>query len=186
MQTKHFLTAMWCPSCFCCILAANCDSLSCSIVGKLLTALLPGLSDRSSAVRKAHAKAIGYLIKVLATLSSVDIVACKHCGTCTQVAKDTSVHKTIEKLKTRYLERDGQLTVVIVVVVLLICFSYGIFMYAVIIFTDSSIKSGLAHTFHAMAIHSPDSAKKLSSEILPLVFLAMHGTAEEDGEHILL
>ena len=32
--------------------------------GKLLTALLSGLSDRSSSVRKAHAKAIGYLIKV--------------------------------------------------------------------------------------------------------------------------
>lgn len=33
-------------------------------IGKFLTALLAGLSDRSSSVRKAHAKAIGYLIKV--------------------------------------------------------------------------------------------------------------------------
>ena len=36
--------------------------------GKLLTALLSGLSDRSSSVRKAHAKAIGYLIKVRSVL----------------------------------------------------------------------------------------------------------------------
>ena len=36
-----------------------------TFAGKLLTALLSGLSDRSSSVRKAHAKAIGYLIKVL-------------------------------------------------------------------------------------------------------------------------
>ena len=36
-----------------------------NFAGKLLTALLSGLSDRSSSVRKAHAKAIGYLIKVL-------------------------------------------------------------------------------------------------------------------------
>ena len=47
--------------------------------------------------------------------------------------------------------------------------------------TDSSNKSGIAHTFHAMALHSPDSAKKVASEILPLVFLAMHAKAKEDG-----
>jgi hypothetical protein len=39
-----------------------------NLVGKLLTALLSGLSDRSSSVRKAHAKAIGYLIKVISVL----------------------------------------------------------------------------------------------------------------------
>ena len=38
------------------------------LAGKLLTALLSGLSDRSSSVRKAHAKAIGYLIKVRSVL----------------------------------------------------------------------------------------------------------------------
>ncbi len=32
--------------------------------GKILTALVSGLVDRSSAVRKAYAKAIGYLVKV--------------------------------------------------------------------------------------------------------------------------
>lgn len=62
---------------------------------------------------------------IITNLSRVDIVTRKHCGTCnilyTQVAKDTSVHKTIEKLKTRYLERDGQS---IVVVSLLLNFSY--------------------------------------------------------------
>ena len=47
--------------------------------------------------------------------------------------------------------------------------------------TDSSNKSGIAHTFHAMALHSPDSAKKVASEILPLIFLAMHAKAKEDG-----
>ena len=48
--------------------------------------------------------------------------------------------------------------------------------------TDINVKSGVALSFHAMAIHSPDSAKKVSTEILPLVFLAMHGTPKEDGE----
>ena len=51
---------------------------------------------------------------------------------------------------------------------------------------DSSNKSGIAHTFHAMALHSPDSAKKVASEILPLVFLAMHAKAKEDGMHIIM
>ena len=49
-------------------------------------------------------------------------------------------------------------------------------------FSDSSIKSGIAHAFHAMAMHSPDTAKNVASDVLPLVFLAMHATAKDDGK----
>ena len=92
-----------------------------------------------------------------------------------QVAKDTSVSKTIVKLKTRYLERDGWFCQ------WMMCVSIHIFCF---LHTDSSNKSGIAHTFHAMALHSPDSAKKVASEILPLIFLAMHAKAKEDGTYI--
>ena len=43
--------------------------------GKLLNTLLSGLSDRSAAVRKAYAKAIGHLIKVRVCDMSVDFTA---------------------------------------------------------------------------------------------------------------
>lgn len=35
-----------------------------SLTGKLLNALLSGLSDRSTSVRKSYATAIGHLVKV--------------------------------------------------------------------------------------------------------------------------
>lgn len=49
---------------------------------------------------------------------------------------------------------------------------------------DPNIQSSAAYVFHAMALHSLDKAKQFSSEILPLVFLAMHAKPqeEEDGE----
>ncbi|XP_019632493.1 PREDICTED: proteasome-associated protein ECM29 homolog [Branchiostoma belcheri] len=53
--------------------------------GKLLSALLSGLNDRNTAVRKNYAAAIGHLVKS---------------------AKDSSVEKLIAKLKTWYLEKE--------------------------------------------------------------------------------
>ncbi|XP_063962407.1 proteasome adapter and scaffold protein ECM29-like isoform X1 [Lytechinus pictus] len=53
--------------------------------GKLLSSLLSGLNDKSMAVRKLNASAIGNLIKV---------------------AKDSSVEKLILRLKTWFLEKD--------------------------------------------------------------------------------
>ena len=47
--------------------------------------------------------------------------------------------------------------------------------------TDANIKSSIAHVFHAVAMHSPDTGKNIASEFLPLVFLAMHTKASEEG-----
>lgn len=99
--------------------------------GKLLGAFLSGLSDRSSAVRKAYAKAIGHLVKV---------------------AKETSITKMIEKLKTWYHEKD-----------------------------DPHLKASTALVFHAISLHSSDTAKAFAADLLPLVFLAMHAKPEDEG-----
>lgn len=53
--------------------------------GKLMSAMLTGLSDRNLAVRKAYASALGHLVKV---------------------ATDSSTEKLMIKLKTWYMEKD--------------------------------------------------------------------------------
>lgn len=53
--------------------------------GKLMSAMLTGLSDRNVAVRKAYASALGHLVKV---------------------ANDNSTEKLMMKLKTWYMEKD--------------------------------------------------------------------------------
>ncbi|XP_038067101.1 proteasome adapter and scaffold protein ECM29-like [Patiria miniata] len=55
--------------------------------GKLLSAFLTGLNDKSPAVRKSNATAIGHLIAI---------------------AKDSSVQKLITRLKTWYTEKDDE------------------------------------------------------------------------------
>lgn len=47
--------------------------------------------------------------------------------------------------------------------------------------SDVNVQSSVAHTIHAMARYSPDIAKSITVDLAPLVFLAMHGTAKEDG-----
>lgn len=42
----------------------------------------------------------------------------------------------------------------------------------------------MALVFHAIATHSHDMAKNTADEFLPLVFLAMHAKAEEDGKSL--
>ena len=55
--------------------------------------------------------------------------------------------------------------------------------HTVLILTDSSVQSAVAHTVHAMMIHSLDAVKSAGSEIAPLIFLAMHATPSEEGKH---
>ncbi|XP_077980977.1 proteasome adapter and scaffold protein ECM29-like [Glandiceps talaboti] len=55
--------------------------------GKLMSALLNGLNDRSPSVRKAYASSLGHLVKV---------------------AKDSSTEKLVIKLKTWYLEKEDE------------------------------------------------------------------------------
>ncbi len=38
--------------------------MTCTCTGKILTALLAGLTDRSIAVRKSYARTIGHIVKV--------------------------------------------------------------------------------------------------------------------------
>ncbi|PIK34534.1 putative proteasome-associated protein ECM29-like [Apostichopus japonicus] len=54
--------------------------------GKILGSLLSGLNDKSSAVRKLNATAIGHLVKT---------------------AKDSSVEKLLKRLHSWYMEKDG-------------------------------------------------------------------------------
>ena len=46
---------------------------------------------------------------------------------------------------------------------------------------DISIQSSVAYTIRAIAQYSPDVAKDIAVDLAPLVFLAMHGTPNEDG-----
>ena len=48
-------------------------------------------------------------------------------------------------------------------------------------FVDVSIQSSVAYAIHAMSQYSPDTAKNITVDLAPLVFLAMHGTVNEDG-----
>ena len=42
----------------------------------------------------------------------------------------------------------------------------------------------MAQVFHAIAEHSPDAAKSVMVDFVPLVFLAMHATASDEGAGI--
>lgn len=68
-------------------LTMQCSQDLTPFAGKLLNALLSGLSDRSASVRKSYATAIGHLVKV---------------------AKDNSVEKLIDKIKNWYFEKEDE------------------------------------------------------------------------------
>ncbi|KAL5487417.1 hypothetical protein EMCRGX_G020012 [Ephydatia muelleri] len=68
-------------------LVHNCPSSLGTSAGKLLSALISGLSDRSTGVRKAYARATGHLVKLV---------------------KPGSVTKLHQKLKSWYLEGEGK------------------------------------------------------------------------------
>ncbi|CAL1546641.1 unnamed protein product [Lymnaea stagnalis] len=100
--------------------------------GKLLAAFLHGLNDRNATIRKANATAIGHLVRV---------------------AKDSSVEKLIEKLKTWYLEGEG-----------------------------TNTRHACSVTLHAISHHSPDCLRRHANLAMPLAFFAMHEEVKkEDG-----
>lgn len=85
-------------------------------LGKLMSALLNGIHDRSSVVQKQYAFALGHLVRVN-NLPFLDSVCTEgyfiHCvllcpPTCHQTAKDSSVEKLLLKLNTWYLEKEGR------------------------------------------------------------------------------
>ncbi|XP_033121432.1 proteasome adapter and scaffold protein ECM29-like isoform X2 [Anneissia japonica] len=96
---------------------------------KILSSLLAGFSDRSAAVRKSNASAIGHLV---------------------EVAKDSSVEKLINRLKSWYLEKD-----------------------------DDVLRDACGLTLHAISRHNADILKNHASAALPLTFLAMHEKSEK-------
>lgn len=57
-----------------------------AVVGKLLAALLNGLTDRNAVIRKNYAVSIGHLVST---------------------AKDSSLEKLFGKIKTWYFEKEG-------------------------------------------------------------------------------
>ncbi|XP_075231899.1 proteasome adapter and scaffold protein ECM29 [Lycorma delicatula] len=95
-------------------------------VGKLLSVLVGGLSDRNRTIRRTYASCIGQLVRS---------------------AKDSSVEKLIEKLKTIYLEKE-----------------------------DENIRSAVGVAFHSMAQNHQEKTKAYAETIVPLVFFAMHTT----------
>ncbi|XP_066994237.2 proteasome adapter and scaffold protein ECM29 isoform X2 [Anabrus simplex] len=92
--------------------------------GKLLATLVNGLLDRNSVIRKNYATTIGHLVST---------------------AKDSSVEKLMEKLRTWYFEKE-----------------------------DESVRSALALTLQAVGRQNQELLKAHSSVVLPLSFLAMH------------
>lgn len=61
--------------------------LSHVVIGKLLAALVNGLTDRNAAIRKNYAVTIGHLVST---------------------AKDSSLEKLFAKIRTWYLEKEGK------------------------------------------------------------------------------
>lgn len=57
-----------------------------TVVGKLLAALLNGLTDRNAVIRKNYAVSIGHLVST---------------------AKESSLEKLFAKIKTWYFEKEG-------------------------------------------------------------------------------
>lgn len=85
-------------------------------LGKLMSALLNGIHDRSSVVQRQYAFALGHLVRVnvLPFLDSVCTQGNFHVMICCvpllphQTAKDSSVEKLLLKLNTWYLEKEGR------------------------------------------------------------------------------
>ena len=50
----------------------------------------------------------------------------------------------------------------------------------IIRFIQCSVLSS-PHYVHSMAQYSPDASKSVTVDLVPLVFMAIHGTIEEDG-----
>ncbi|XP_046357928.2 proteasome adapter and scaffold protein ECM29-like isoform X1 [Haliotis rufescens] len=98
--------------------------------GKLMSAFLHGLSDRNSSVRKSYASALGYLVKI---------------------AKDSSVEKLINRLRSWYLEKE-----------------------------DESFRLACGLTLQAMSQHSSDALKRHATLAMPLAFFAMHEKVKTD------
>lgn len=94
--------------------------------GKLLAALLNGLTDRNAVIRKNYAVTIGHLVST---------------------AKDSSLEKLFAKIKTWYFEKE-----------------------------DESVRSACAYTLQAIGQHNQDILKEYSSDVIPLVFFAMHAS----------
>ena len=46
---------------------------------------------------------------------------------------------------------------------------------------DSQVQASVAQVFSAISQHSPDTAASVMADFVPLVFLAMHATASEEG-----
>ncbi|CAG5117500.1 unnamed protein product, partial [Candidula unifasciata] len=120
---------------------AGCSSFAVSLVyqcpqdlspyaGKLLAAFLHGLNDRNATVRKANATAISHLVRI---------------------AKDSSVEKLIQKLKTWYLENDGPNT-----------------------------HHACSVTLQAIAKNSPDCLRRHANLVMPLAFFAMHEQKQKE------
>lgn len=67
--------------------SVTCQNLSkpffvCMCSGKLVGALLSGVSDRSAGVRKAYAGATGHLVKVRQTMHSLSTMCIRTAGYC--------------------------------------------------------------------------------------------------------
>ncbi|XP_074640240.1 proteasome adapter and scaffold protein ECM29-like [Tubulanus polymorphus] len=101
--------------------------------GKLMSALLTGLNDRSVSVQKAFANTMGHTVKI---------------------AKDSSVEKLVNKLKSWYFEKE-----------------------------DDGVRQACGVALQAMGQHAPDILKRHAAVALPLAFLAMHQEKKpEDGK----
>lgn len=86
--------------------------------GKLMSALLNGIHDRSTVVQKAYAFALGHLVRVSTpsvmqsnyrkvVLKDSAGIRCCICFS-DQTAKDASVEKLLLKLNSWYLEKEGE------------------------------------------------------------------------------
>lgn len=98
--------------------------------GKILRVLLSGLTDRNSTLRKTYAQTIGHVIRS---------------------AKDSSVDKLFEKLKTSYLEKE-----------------------------DEGVRTAIGQTLQAVCRQNQELVRARPEVIVPLVFFAMHMTKNKN------
>ncbi|KAG2466369.1 ECM29 protein, partial [Polypterus senegalus] len=129
--------------------------------GKLMSALLNGLNDRSSVVQKSFAFALGHLVRVSRnselknSLFEVESFCEVTQEIFFQTAKDSSVEKLLQRLSTWYLEKE-----------------------------EPVYKTSCALTIHAIGHYSPDVLKNHAEQALPLAFLGMHEVPDEEkGEN---
>ncbi|XP_071952576.1 proteasome adapter and scaffold protein ECM29-like [Antedon mediterranea] len=117
------------------MLSSHCPRDLEEYASKILSSLLAGFSDRSAAVRKSNSSAIGHLVKV---------------------AKDSSVEKLLNRIKSWYLEKD-----------------------------DDSLRDACGLTLHAISRSNSDVLKNHASVALPLTFLAMHEKPQKaNSDHV--